>query len=248
MASRPLTCLGLVIAILVPPIVATVAEARLADGHITGQVTDAHGAPLAGIGVAAVPIGGDSVVQTQTGPDGRYALDLPAGSYDVGFNTQVFGPVDVNYDPAVYGGPGPGPNESCAVCHGATVTVTAAATTSNIDGSLVPAPFTQHGFVRPLSGRTIGLVNHQLNFKVGCHEYPDGCAGTAYLRLGNTTNTATIARTTISLAENEVSTLHFKIPTALQKRLRQTRGRGLRATVQLVTAQSNSVTHFNLVA
>lgn len=233
---------------VVLPIGAAPAEARPADGQITGRVTNAKGAPLSGIDVAAVPVGGDSVVQTTSGPDGLYTLHVPSGSYEVGFNTQVFGPVDINYEPAVYGGPGPGPNESCTICHGAPVTVVPGAETRDINATLAPAPFTLNGFVRPLSGRTIGLINHQLNFKVGCHEYPDGCSGTAYLRLGNSTNAPSIAKTKISLAENQVAELHFKIPTTVQNKLRKTHGRGLRATVQLITSQSHSVTHFNLVA
>lgn len=46
-------------------------------GEVSGTVTDAGGAPLAGAAVAA------GNLKTTTGADGRYSMTLPAGTYDV---------------------------------------------------------------------------------------------------------------------------------------------------------------------
>lgn len=221
----------------------TVADAGADAGRITGEVTTAAGAPLAGIDVAATPVGGDSVVQTTSDGSGRYTLGLDPGTYDVGFNAPVFGPIDIDYQTTIYGGPGPGPANTCVICHGAPVTVTAGSVTSGIDASLSPAPFTLTGFVRPLSGKTIRAVGGRLTFNVGCHEYPHGCTGTGDLRVGG----AAIAATSFSFPVNSVGALHFTIPLSVRRRLRKAKARGLAAVVDVVTQQSRTTTHFKLV-
>ena len=57
--------------------------ARAQERPVTGTVTDAEtGAPLAGVNVVA----GDPPVGTSTGPDGRYALGVPAGADSLVFS------------------------------------------------------------------------------------------------------------------------------------------------------------------
>jgi carboxypeptidase family protein len=51
---------------------------------ISGTLKNADGKSLAGVRVAAMPVGGDTVVgTTYTDKDGRYSLELPPGTYYV---------------------------------------------------------------------------------------------------------------------------------------------------------------------
>jgi len=51
---------------------------------ISGTLKNADGKSLAGVRVAAMPVGGDSVLgTTYTDKDGRYTLELPPGEYYV---------------------------------------------------------------------------------------------------------------------------------------------------------------------
>jgi Carboxypeptidase regulatory-like domain len=233
-------------AVLVCLVLAGVAGAQTGEGQITGVVTDTSGGPLAGITVAAVPVGSDTIVTTKTNSSGVYVITLDPGTYDVGFNVEVVAEVNTDYLSEIYGGPGPTSTETCIVCGGAPVTVTAGVVTTGINETLPPAPFTQTGTIRPLSGDTIGTVDGRISFKVGCHEDPTGCHGTANLRLGSTTTTPIIARATVSIAPSDVAVLHFTIPLAVRQRLQKAGKRGLEATVAITTPQSRSVTHFRL--
>ena len=222
------------------------AGAQSTDGAIIGRVTDTGGRPLADITVAAVPVGGDVIVSTKTKADGTYVLILAAGTYDVGFNAQVVAKINLAYGTVIFGGPGPGPTESCTVCGGAPVTVTTGVVTPSIDGALPPGQSSRTG-IRPLSGNTIGLLSGQISFKLGCHEDPSGCHGTANLHLGGTSGPI-VASARVSIRPSEVAVIHFKIPASVRSRLQRAGTRGLQATVAVTTAHGRSVTHFKLRA
>jgi len=224
------------------------AGAQTGEGQISGSVTDGNGVPLAGITVAAVPVGGTAIVTTESNAAGNYILDLDPGTYDVGFNAEVVAKINTDYDTVIFGGPGPGPDDDCVVCGGAPVTVNAGEVTTNVDGLLPPAPFTQDGTIRPLSGDTIGTVNGRISFKVGCHEDPTGCHGTANLRLGSSTSAPIIARATVSIGTSEVGVLHFTIPASVRSRLQKAGRKGIEANVAITTPESRSVTRFKLRA
>jgi hypothetical protein len=222
------------------------AGAQTGDGQITGRVTDGNGKPLAGITAAAVAVGTDDIVTTKTNADGLYILELGPGTYDVGFNAEVVAEVNTNYGAVIFGGPGPGPTDSCTVCDGAPITVTAGTVTTNISAALPPAPFTQNGTVRPLNGKTLRAVNGRFSLTVGCHEYPDGCSGTASLRLGTSTSGPVIARSAVSIPGILVAKLQFTLPLSVRHRLEKLGYRGLQANVVITTPQSRVVTRFKL--
>jgi hypothetical protein len=222
------------------------AGAQTGEGQISGRVTDGNGAPLGDITVAAVPVGGTSIVTTKSNAAGNYILNLDPGTYDVGFNAEDVAKINTDYQTVIFGGPGPGPDEDCTICDGAPVKVTAGEVTTNVDGLLPPAAFTQEGTIRPLSGDTIGTVGGRIAFKVGCHEDPTGCHGTANLRLGSTTSAPIIARATVSIATSDVGVLHFTIPSSVRARLAKAGRRGIEANVAITTPQSRSVTRFRL--
>jgi hypothetical protein len=224
------------------------ASAATGEGQITGRVTNGNGAPLGDITVAAVPVGGDTIVSTKTRSDGTYILNLEPGTYDVGFNAQVVAKTNIDYQSVIFGGPGPGPNDDCTVCDGAPVTVTAGVVTTNVNGLLPPAGFTQTGSIRPLSGNTIGAVNGRISFKLGCHVDPAGCHGTANLRLGSATSGAIIATAHVAVATSAVGVLHFTIPASVLHRLQRAGTRGLEANVAISTPHAHSVTRFKLRA
>ncbi|HWH11663.1 MAG TPA: carboxypeptidase-like regulatory domain-containing protein [Solirubrobacteraceae bacterium] len=224
------------------------AGAATGEGQITGRVTDGNGIPLADITVAAVPVGGDTLVTTKSRSDGTYILSLDPGTYDVGFNAQVVAKINIDYQTVIFGGPGPGPTETCTVCGGAPVTVSPGVVTTNINALLPPAAFTQNGSIRPLSGNTIGAVNGRISFKIGCHVDPAGCHGTANLRLGSSTSGTIIATTRVSVVTSGVSVLHFTIPSSVLTRLRRAGTRGIEANVAVSTPHAHSVTRFKLRA
>jgi hypothetical protein len=224
------------------------AGAATGDGQITGRVTDGNGVPLGDITVAAVPVGGDTIVTTKSKADGTYILELAPGSYDVGFNAQVVAKTNIDYQSVIFGGPGPGPNDTCTVCGGAPVTVTAGVDTTNVSALLPPAGFTQTGSVRPLSGNTIGAVNGRISFKIGCHVDPAGCHGTANLRLGSATSGTIIASTRVAVRTSGVEVLHFTIPSSVLRRLPKAGTRGIEANVAISTPHARSVTRFKLRA
>jgi hypothetical protein len=222
------------------------AGAQTGEGQITGRVTDGNGKPLAGITVAAVTVGTDDIVSTKTNADGIYILELDPGAYDVGFNAEVGAEVNTNYGVVIFGGPGPGPTETCTVCDGTPITVTAGTVTTNIGAALPPAPFTQDGTVRPLNGKTLRAVNGRFSVTVGCHEYPDGCSGTANLRLGTSTSGPVIARSAVSIPGILVAKIQFTLPLSVRHRLEKLGNRGLEANVVITTPQSRVVTRFKL--
>jgi Carboxypeptidase regulatory-like domain len=222
------------------------AGAQTGEGQISGRVTDGNGVPLANITTAAVPVGGDEIVTTKTNADGDYILTLDPGTYDVGFNAEVVAEVNTNYNSVIFGGPGPGPTDTCTVCGGAPITVTAGVVTTNISAALPPASFTQTGTLRPLSGKILRAVNGRFAFTVGCHEYPNGCTGTADLRLGTSTSGPVISRAAVSIPGILVAKLRFTLPIAVRHRLEKLGNRGLEANIAIVTPQSTLVTRFKL--
>ncbi|MEA2370360.1 MAG: Carboxypeptidase regulatory-like domain [Solirubrobacteraceae bacterium] len=227
-------------------VVAPSAGAQTTDGAIIGRVTDSGGRPIPDITVAAVPVGGDTIVSTKTKADGTYVLILASGTYDVGFNAQVVAKINLSYQTVIFGGPGPGPNENCTVCGGAPVSVAPGVVTPDVNGALPPGQSSRTG-IRPLSGNTIGLVNGRISFKLGCHEDPSGCHGTANLHLGGTSGPI-VASAKVSIRPSEVAVIHFKIPPSVRGRLQRAGTRGLQATVAVTTAHGRSITHFKLRA
>ncbi len=237
--------LALAAALFMLAVGSPVAVAQTGDGQITGVVADSGGHPIADITVAAVPVGGDTIVSTKTKANGAYVLNLAPGFYDVAFNAQVVAKINLSYQTVIFGGPGPGPDETCTVCDGAPVPVAAGVVTANIDGVLPPGQATQTG-IRPLSGNTIGLVNGRIAFKLGCHVDPAGCHGTANLRLGTSTSGPLIATAKVAIRSGEVGLLHFTIPPSVRSRLARAGVRGLRALVTVTTPHARSVTRFKL--
>lgn len=101
-------------------------DAQLAvGGSLSGTVTTAGGAPLAGISVYVLTLAGGYVGQTQTAADGTYVVrGLAAGSYRIQFyDQQNRGYVSEYYDDATYSTATP-------------VVVRAGATTSHVDAQL----------------------------------------------------------------------------------------------------------------
>ena len=94
-------------------------------GEISGAVTDVAGHPLAGVTVT-VYSAGSSVTSTTTDQGGTYAVGgLPAGTYQVGFDTGG-GP---NYTPVYYSG-------KSTLATATPVAVSAGAVTPNINAQL----------------------------------------------------------------------------------------------------------------
>jgi hypothetical protein len=81
---------GVVVALAAP-------AAAEAAGSISGRVTDEGGSPLSGICVVVATSNLSTILNTTTGPDGRYSLsNVNPGSYGAGFNRQC-GPVNPAY-------------------------------------------------------------------------------------------------------------------------------------------------------
>jgi hypothetical protein len=222
------------------------AGAESPTGQITGQVTDARGAPLAGITVAAVPVANtDDLTQTTTDAAGRYVLDVPPGSYYVAFNT--LDPVNDNYDNVTFGGPGPAAGAICTICGGQPVSVTAGSQTPAIGAALASSPFPQKGFVRPLSGKVIRVLAGRVTFNMGCHLEPTGCVGTARLRLGRSVANPVIATARVFVLPSRIGRLVFKLPRSVEDRLRRARRHALPALVEITARPSHTITRFELV-
>jgi hypothetical protein len=221
------------------------AGAQATTGEITGQVTDTHGMPLAGITVAAAPVHSpDAITLASTDANGAYVLPLPPGDYEVAFNTLE--PVNDGYGGATFGGPGPGPETTCTVCGGRPVTVTAGGTTPGIGAALASPPFSQTGFVRPLSGGPIRVLGGRLTFRMGCHVEPTGCIGTARLRLGHLIAGRVIASVKFVVLPGTVGQLVFRVPTSVIGRLRLARHRELAALVEITAPPAHTITRFEL--
>ncbi len=94
-------------------------------GEISGTVTDVAGHPLAGVNVT-VYSSGSSVAAATTAQGGTYAVGgLPAGTYQVGFDTGS----GANYTPVYYAG-------KSTLATATPVAVTAGAVTPNINAQL----------------------------------------------------------------------------------------------------------------
>jgi hypothetical protein len=222
------------------------AVAQSPGGQITGQVTDAAGAPLPGITVAAAPVASpDAVTLTTTDAAGGYTLQLAPGDYDVAFNT--IDPIDDRYDSVTFGGPGPAPGAVCTVCGGRPVTVAAGAVTAGIGARLSNPPFPQTGYVRPLSGTAIRVGGGRMIFRVGCHIEPTGCRGVARLRLGHRAGGPIVATVAVDVAPATSARLVFRIPSAVLSRLRRARHHALAALVEITAPPSHTITRFSLV-
>ncbi len=222
------------------------AGAQAPIGVITGRVTDAHGAPLVGITVAAAPVSRpDAVTLASTDTTGAYVLTLAPGDYYVAFNTLE--PIDDRYGPVTFGGPGPGPGAVCTVCGGRPVSVTAGGTTTGIGAALASPPFPQTGFVRPLSGKAIRVVGGRVSFRMGCHVEPTGCTGTARLRLGTRVSATPIASVRVAASPGQTAELVFRLPSSVIARLRRAARHVLAASVEISTPPAHTVTRFQLV-
>jgi hypothetical protein len=222
------------------------AAAQAPTGAITGQVTDSHGSPLAGITVAAAPVSSpEAITLTSTDATGVYAVALAPGDYYVAFNTLE--PVNDSYGAVTFGGPGPGPGAVCTVCGGRAVSVTAGATTSAIGAALASPPFPQTGFVRALSGKAIKVVGGRVSFRMGCHVEPTGCLGTARLRLGPSSSGPTVATARVVVDPGRMAELVFRLPSSAIARLRRASHHALAASVEISAPPGHTFTRFELV-
>ena len=186
----------------------------------------------------------DAVTVTTTDAAGNYVLALPAGAYDVAFNSTD--PVNDGYDSVTFGGPGPAPGAVCTVCGGQAVTVAAGATTAGIGARLGSPPFPQTGHVSPLSGKAIRVVAGRMTFRMGCHIEPTGCLGTARLRLGHRANGPVVASVRVVVLPGTVGRLVFRLPAAFVARLRRAPHRSLAALVEISTPPAHTITRFAL--
>jgi hypothetical protein len=101
---------------------------------ISGTVTAAGGAPLAGVCVSTREIGGQAISGTVTGADGTYSIGAgdPTGQYDVRFSSGTGCPTSpANYALQYYSG---SPNPTGAL----PVSVISGATTTGIDAVMQP--------------------------------------------------------------------------------------------------------------
>ena len=237
----------MVVLVLAAAMAAPTAGAQAPTGQITGQVTDAAGTPLAGISVAAAPVSmPDALTLTTTDASGNYVLALPAGEYDVAFNS--VDPVNDGYDSVTFGGPGPAPGAVCTVCGGRAVAVVSGASTGGIGARLGSPPFAQTGYVSPLSGKAIRVVAGRMTFLIGCHIEPTGCLGTARLRLGRRAGGPVVASLRVVVTPGTVARLVFRLPAAVLTRLRRARHHSLAALVEISTPPSYTITRFALYA
>ncbi len=84
---------AMVLALLTGSFVADAAAQGVQYGTIRGTVTDPQGLPVPNVTVTATSPSMQGTRTTTTGPDGTYALrQLPAGTYDLTFETTSFSP------------------------------------------------------------------------------------------------------------------------------------------------------------
>jgi sugar lactone lactonase YvrE len=124
----------------------------MANGTITGTVTDEGGSPIAGIGVGTGDY--DNIVNCEGGDfwagteaDGTYHLDIPAGTYLVFVNSHGY---PGSYVPEAY----PEINTWSQITAMVPVTVTAGQVVTGVDFSL-PAGFTVSGQLVDEGGQSV---------------------------------------------------------------------------------------------
>jgi hypothetical protein len=137
-------------------------------GGISGTVVAARGeAPLGDTGVYAMDASGDVLAHTTTASDGDYSItNLPAGTYYVEFgapNAQDLtlltnsALAQFGYAPEFYGG-------KLSLGGAKAVTVTNGATTTKINGALLPASATAVGLPTASKGSLSGLGKNKAAF------------------------------------------------------------------------------------
>src|SRR3954464_1846579 len=77
-----------------PLIFLCAASACLAQGLLSGKVTDKDGKPLAGVTVVVTNQTSTRQIEKRTQPDGSYAIRLPQGAYSV----KVAPPYEARFD------------------------------------------------------------------------------------------------------------------------------------------------------
>jgi hypothetical protein len=144
---------------------ANVNVALVPGGAISGTVVAAQGeAPLGDTGVYVLDSSGDVLAHTTTATDGTYTVtNLPAGSYYVEFGTPTSQDLTLltnsalarfGYAPEFYGG-------RLSLAGAKAVIVTGAATTTKINGALLPASATAVGLPTESRGSFGGLAKNR---------------------------------------------------------------------------------------
>src|SRR5215471_13094609 len=92
----------LVSAVFLQAFLVCAAQSNPPDGRVSGTLTDASGAPVAGVRVTAEPEGttGAALRTATSSTDGTYALVLPAGRYRLRFAHPSFTLSEVTMDVA----------------------------------------------------------------------------------------------------------------------------------------------------
>jgi hypothetical protein len=137
-------------------------------GGISGTVVAARGeAPLGDTGVYVMDAAGDVLAHTTTANDGDYSIpNLPAGTYYVEFGTPTAQDLTLltasalaqfGYASEFYGG-------KLSLAGAKAVTVTSGATTTKINGALLPASATAVGLPTESKGSLSGLSKDKAAF------------------------------------------------------------------------------------
>jgi hypothetical protein len=176
-------------------------------GGISGTVIAARGeAPLGNTGVYVLDSSGDVLARATTGSDGTYSItNLPAGAYYVEFgapNDQDLtllsnsALAQFGYAPEFYGA-------KLSLAGAKAVTVTSGATTSNIDGALLPASATSVGLPAESKGSLDGLRKNRAEFAftvvLGSGESADASTVAVKLPAGFGWNNRILSRRGLSL-------------------------------------------------
>ncbi len=143
-----------------------------ATGAITGRVTSAGGAAIAGIVVtsgiyaSAIQCQDSSGVAAGTDSQGRYRIDLPAGNYLVYINTHGFTPAV--YVPEAY----PDVNSWLHIADARPITVSAGQLVSNVDFTLSPGSAVTGrltgGQGEPIAGAGGSIQDPDQEIEYGC--------------------------------------------------------------------------------
>ena len=176
-------------------------------GGIGGTVVAARGeAPLGDIGVYVMDGSGDVLAHTTTANDGAYSVtNLPAGTYYVEFGAPNAEDMTLLSDSALtqfgfapdfYGG-------KLSLAGAKPVIVTGGATTTKINGALLPASATAVGLPTESKGLLIGLAKNKAAFAftvvLGSGESADAASVAAKLPSGFGWNKKVLAKGDLSL-------------------------------------------------
>ncbi|HEV7766652.1 MAG TPA: carboxypeptidase regulatory-like domain-containing protein [Thermoanaerobaculia bacterium] len=132
------------------------------SGTITGKITDANGAPVAGVEiVVAKTFGGPTVARAISGSDGTYEINTPIPSND---SFLVYTTDRAGYSGVIY------PSTSCAAgCDSAStgtpVQVAAGSTREGINFTVKPWGRVQGRVLDKVSGKAVTLTNSPLRIK-----------------------------------------------------------------------------------